>query len=103
MVGPSNGWPIVLAPMNDALGLIVCEGIESGLSLYEATGCGVWVAGSAGRMPALANKVPDYTDCITVVGELDEAGWKGATELACRLKARGLHSELHFLGEQAVA
>ena len=27
MVGPSSGWPIVLAPLNDALGLVICEGI----------------------------------------------------------------------------
>ena len=69
MVGPSNGWPIVLAPLNDALGLVICEGIETGLSLYDATGCGVWVAGCASRMPALANKVPSYIDCVTVAGE----------------------------------
>jgi hypothetical protein len=104
MVGPSNGWPIVLAPMNDALGLIVCEGIETGLSLYEATGCGVWAAGSAGRMPALADKVPDYTDCVTVAAEPDTAGRKGAAELKKLLKARGLYCELRILGgEEAEA
>jgi hypothetical protein len=100
MVGPSNGWPIVLAPLNDLLGLIVCEGIETGLSLYEATGCGVWAAGSASRMPALADKVPAYVDCITVAAEGDEAGRKGAFELARRLEARGLHCELRFLGNE---
>ena len=35
------GSPIVLAPPNDLLGLAICEGIEDGLSVYEATGLGV--------------------------------------------------------------
>src|SRR5262249_46795159 len=37
MVGRSAGFPIVLAPANDLLGLIVCEGIEDTLSAHEAT------------------------------------------------------------------
>ena len=104
MIGPSNSWPLVLAPMNDPLGLIVCEGIETGLSLFEATGCGVWVAGSAGRMPALADKIPDYTDVVTIAGETDTAGRNGVVELKKLLKARGLYCELRILGgEEAQA
>jgi hypothetical protein len=99
MVGPSNGWPIVLAPLNDLLGLVICEGIETGLSLYDATGCGVWAAGSASRMPALAIRVPYYLDCVTIAGEAD-AGRKGAAALAERLHARGLYRELIFLGDE---
>jgi Toprim domain-containing protein len=99
MVGLSNGWPIVLAPANDMLGLIICEGIETGLSLYEATGCGVWAAGSAGRLPVLADKVPTYVDCISIAGEADE-GRKGAVALAEHLHARGLYCELRFLGDE---
>ena len=99
MVGPSVGWPIVLAPLNDALGLVICEGVETGLSLHEATGCGVWAAGSASRMPALANKVSSYVDCVTVAGEAD-TGCAYATALAEHLRARGLYCELRFLGDE---
>jgi hypothetical protein len=99
MVGASSGWPIVLAPINDLLGLVICEGIETGLSLFEATGCGVWAAGSASRMPALASRVPSYVDCVTIAGEAD-AGRKGAVALAERLQARGLHCELRFLSDE---
>ena len=94
MVGPSNGWPIVLAAMNDLLGLIVCEGIESGLSLHEATGCGVWVAGSSSRLGALADAIPDHADCVTVAADEDEAGKAGAVKLAQRLGSRGIHVEV---------
>ena len=99
MVGPSNGWPIVLAPTNDSLGLIICEGVETGLSLYEATGCGVWAAGSAGRMPALADKVPSFVDCVTIAAEADTAGLRGAMQLAERLKARRIHSDLRIFSD----
>jgi hypothetical protein len=44
MIGCSVGSPIVLAPPNDLLGMAVTEGIEDGLSVYEDTGLGIWVA-----------------------------------------------------------
>lgn len=40
MIGRSKGAPIVLAPLNDLLGLIVTEGIEDALSAHQATGLG---------------------------------------------------------------
>ncbi len=78
----------------DLLGLIVCEGIESGLSLHEATGCGVWAAGSSSRLAALADAIPDHADCVTVAADEDEAGKAGAVKLAQRLGARGIHVEV---------
>src|SRR5262249_8338907 len=57
MLGKSLGLPIILAPPNDLLGLAVVEGIEDGLTVREATGLGVWVGASAGRLPALAERV----------------------------------------------
>jgi hypothetical protein len=44
------GSPMVFAPCNDALGLATTERIEGGLSIFAATGPGVWAAGSAGQM-----------------------------------------------------
>jgi hypothetical protein len=93
MVGSSTGWPIVLAPLSDSLGLIICEGIEDGLTLHEATGLGVWAAGSASRLGSLADAVPHYVDCVTIAADDDEAGRMGATRLALALRARGIHAE----------
>jgi hypothetical protein len=47
MLGSSSGYPIVLAPANDFLGLVITEGIEDALSLHQATGLGAWTAGAA--------------------------------------------------------
>jgi hypothetical protein len=90
MVGAVRGAPIVLAPVNDGGGLGITEGIEDGLTVSEATGVGVWVAGSAGFMPALAHRVPAYVESITIFAHNDEAGQSGARKLAQALHARGL-------------
>ena len=90
MIGKSLGWPIVLAPLNDGNGLGIVEGIEDGLSLSETTGLGVWVAGGASRLPALAERIPSYVNCITIFAHADNDGMRHAAELERRLRARRL-------------
>jgi hypothetical protein len=58
MIGSPNSTPIVVAPPNDLLGLAITEGIEDALSAHQVTGLGACAAGSAGRMPKLADTVP---------------------------------------------
>ncbi len=90
MVGPSKGFPIMLAPPNDGQGLILSEGIENGLSAHEATGLGLWVAGSAGRLGSLAASVPSFIESVTIVADDDPSGRKGARALAFALTARNI-------------
>jgi putative DNA primase/helicase len=90
MVGTCKGAPITISPPNDLLGMAVTEGIEDGLSVYQATGLGVWAAGAAGFIPALAPLVPDYIEAVTVYAHEDDAGRRGALELARALDARGI-------------
>jgi hypothetical protein len=89
ILGSAPGVPIVVAPMNDLLGLAITEGIEDGLSVSEATGCGVWVAGSADRMPRLAAAIPSWVECVTICADDDESGRKNAYALAELLYQRG--------------
>lgn len=88
MIGSAKGRPIVLAPPNDLLGLAVTEGIEDALSVSMATGLGVWAAGSATFLPALAPVIPDYIESLTVYGHPDPAGDRYAQELACLMADR---------------
>jgi hypothetical protein len=92
-IGQCVGSPIVLAPPNDLLGLTIAEGAEDGLSAALASGMGAWAAGGAGRMAALADVVPAYIDCITVLVDSNIDGRKGATALAGGLHARGFAGE----------
>jgi hypothetical protein len=86
MLGLSMGSPIVLAP----LGMVVTEGIEDALTVHQATGLGAWAAGSAGRMPALADTLPRYIECVTICAHDDPAGRDGALALADALDRRGV-------------
>jgi hypothetical protein len=90
MLGVCKGAPIVISPPNDLLGMAVTEGVEDGLSVYQATGLGVWAAGAAGFMPALAPLVPDYIETLTIYAHDDKAGRDNAITLARALKARGI-------------
>jgi hypothetical protein len=94
MVGFSIGSPIVLAPPNDLFGLTITEGIEDALSAHEAAGVGAWAAGSAARMPPLAAIVPSYIDCVTVFADDDKDGRRHASELAGRIRDRGIEARL---------
>jgi len=90
MIGPSRGTPIVLTPPNDLLGIVIAEGIEDALSAHEATGLGAWAAGAASRLPGLADAVPPYVECVTIIADDDAAGRKGSEGLAQALRARAL-------------
>ncbi|PWT73233.1 MAG: hypothetical protein C5B46_05685 [Proteobacteria bacterium] len=88
MVGSSR-LPIVLAPPNDLLGLAISEGIEDALTEHLSTGVGAWAAGAAGRMPNLADLVPSYIEAVTILAHNDDAGRRGARDLAVTLDRRG--------------
>jgi putative DNA primase/helicase len=90
MIGSPGCSPIVLAPPNDLLGLAICEGVEDALTAHEATGLGAWAAGSAGRMAALADSIPDYIEALTIFAHADKPGQHGARALAAALRSRDI-------------
>jgi Toprim domain len=95
-VGLASGLPIVLAPMNDLLGLAICEGPENALSVHAATGLGVWASGGASFLPKLVAAVKGLNtppECITVFIDPDPNGREYGHELAAAL------ADLSALGE----
>jgi hypothetical protein len=88
IIGTPRGTPIVLAPITDGLGLAITEGIEDALSIHEATGLGVWAAGSAPFLPALADAIPSYVEAVSIIADPDEAGRRFARDLAAGLRRR---------------
>jgi hypothetical protein len=91
MIGPSMGQPVVVAAVNDLGGLLIAEGIENALACH-ASGLGLWAAGSASRLPAIADKIPAYVEAVTVVADTDDsgAGIKFSEQLGRALLKRGL-------------
>jgi hypothetical protein len=88
-LGSHAGRPIVLAPVNDGLGLAITEGIEDALSVHQATGLGAWAAGGAHFMPKLAGVVPACVGVVTIYAHDDQAGQDGVRQLAEALIDRG--------------
>ncbi len=93
--GSPLGLPLVLAPMNDLLGLAIAEGIEDAMSVHQATGLGAWAAGCASYLPSLADRVPDCADCVSLMADDDADGRRHCDALARRLMGRGIHVELY--------
>jgi hypothetical protein len=96
MLGVMSGLPIMLAPVNDGLGLAITEGIEDALSVFEETGLGVWAAGSAGNMPKIVAALPPYVECTTIFAHCDETGMQFAKEAARLIAA--MEVEVHIKG-----
>jgi len=94
IIGSPAGLPIAVAPVNDLLGLAICEGVEDALSVVEATGLGAWAAAGASFMPKLAGVVPSYVECVTIFAHADQAGRKGAGDLERLLLDRGIEVRL---------
>lgn len=97
MLGPSKGFPLMLAPPNDGLGMAIAEGIENALSIHAATGLGAWAAGSAGRLPDMAEHVPAYVESLLIFADDDPAGMAGAKGLEGALTGRGHEIRLQYL------
>lgn len=87
-IGLDIAAPIMIAPPNHLLGLAIVEGLENGLSVYAASGLGVWAAASCVNMPKLAPLVPDCIEVVNIVFDDDPAGRRYAIDLGQRLKAR---------------
>jgi hypothetical protein len=62
----------------------------------------MWVAGSASRLPALAERVPAHADCITIFADTDANGLRHARELEQRLRRRRVFVSIAQLPEVAL-
>lgn len=98
MIGFSRGNPIAVAPWTDGQALVVTEGIEDALSAHESTGLCAWAAGCASRLPALAEAVPSWVECVTILADNDHDGRRHAISLATKLSARNVEVRLIVLG-----
>jgi hypothetical protein len=84
-VGLPSGLPIVLAPMNNLLGLAICEGPENALSVHASTGLGTWASGGASFLPKLAAAVIGLStlpECVTIFIDPDPDGREHGHALA---------------------
>lgn len=85
----STGFPLICSDIA-ADHLIICEGVEDALSLTQVVGLPSWAAGSAGRLPALADRIPAWVTRVTISEDPDPAGKTGTANLEKALRWKGL-------------
>lgn len=91
-LGRVSGGAIRLAPC--AGSLVICEGIEDGLSLMQGLGQSVWVAAGASMLPAM--RFPPMVKSVRIGGDNDEAGRAAADKAARAFAERGLEARVFF-------
>lgn len=89
-LGRVSGGAIRLAPC--AASLVVCEGIEDGLTLMQEMGRAVWVAAGASMLPNM--QFPQGVRSIVIGADGDEAGDAAARKAAEAFAARGLSARI---------
>ena len=85
MLGRCGGGAVRLAPA--ASKLLICEGIETGLSVQQATGLPVWATLSTSGLRAVI--LPPEVETVIIAADADEPGEKAAQEAARRFIAEG--------------
>lgn len=92
MLGRAKGAAIKLTADSDiTLGLGICEGIETGLSVFSA-GFAVWVVGSAGSITTFP-LLPGI-ECLTIFADNDTPGLDAARVCARRWQRAGIEARI---------
>lgn len=85
-LGRIGGCAVRLTPASGEL--IVCEGIEDGLSLYQALGRAVWVSAGASMLASM--KFPRLVRSVVIAADNDPSGEREASKAAAAFADRGL-------------
>jgi len=85
-LGRVSGGAIRLAPA--AQELIVCEGLEDGLTLQQTLVRAVWVAAGASMLPAM--RFPPVVRSVAIGGDADAAGEAAAWKAKLAFAGQGL-------------
>jgi DNA primase len=91
-LGRVSGGAIRLAPC--ARSIVVCEGLEDGLTLQQELGHAVWVAAGASMLPNM--QFPPGAESVVVGGDNDDAGRLAARKAANAFASRGLSARTIF-------
>ena len=91
MLGASKGGTVQLNPFTGNT-LAVTEGIETGLSVLQATGIPTWATLSTAGMQTMI--LPPLLSTLIICADHDEAGIKAATALCDRATQHGIAVKL---------
>jgi hypothetical protein len=82
---------VMLSPFDDVtMGLIICEGVETGLALLMHNLAPVWCCGGSGNLKQFP--ILGGIEALTVAADADEPGQKAAAEVIRRWRSVGRES-----------
>ena len=84
-LGPIRGGAVRLAPPGETLCL--CEGVETALSVHQATGIPAWAALGTANLGLV--ELPEITREVIIAADADEAGERAAQQAAQRFLRGG--------------
>ena len=88
VTGRAGGAVVMLSDFDEpTMGLVLCEGVETGIALFQREVRPVWACGAAGTLP----KFPllGGIEALTIAADADAAGQRAADELAKRWREAG--------------
>jgi hypothetical protein len=86
--GRAAGSAVMLSPFDDVtMGMVICEGVETGISLLMADLAPVWCCGGAGNLASFP--VLGGIEALTIAADADEAGQKAGATVARRWRDAG--------------
>jgi hypothetical protein len=89
----ARGAAVMLSAFDEpTMGLVVCEGGETGIAIYRSGLRPVWACGGAGNLRTLP--VLGGIEALTIAADRDEAGMRAAEELAQRWRDSGREVEV---------
>jgi putative DNA primase/helicase len=83
LIGAAMGGAVRLGPVSETL--IICEGVETGLSILQATSASVWAALSTSGLKRIALPPEVRTVIVAADNDVSGAGQRAATDAAMRL------------------
>ena len=92
ILGRACGGAVRLAGVGTKL--VITEGIETALSIYQANSLAVWAALSASGMQNIIPPSSDVTPEIIIAADTDEAGMRASERFSCRLLSEGYKVEI---------
>ena len=91
-LGRVSGGAIRLAPTSASL--VVCEGLEDGLTLAQELGKAVWVSAGTSNLPTM--QFPAGVRAVAIGADGDEAGRMAAEKAARAFALRGLEPRVFY-------
>jgi hypothetical protein len=86
VTGRANGAAVMLSAFDEpTMGLVLCEGVETGIALFQDEMRPVWACGAAGTLRKFL--VLGGIEALAIGADADKTGMRAADELAGRWRA----------------